>query len=74
VIGDRNQDGVQEPAFARRGQSIVMQQENQIGERGLLHEREDVVSANSEVRRAGINDCGAPRVHSSGWILRLQPL
>jgi hypothetical protein len=74
VVGHRNQDGVKQPAFTSRGQPIVMEQENQIRECGALHEREDVVSADSEMRRAGVNDCGTPRVHSSAWILRPQPL
>ena len=30
----RNQDGVEKPAFTGRGQPIVMEQEDQIGERG----------------------------------------
>ena len=47
-----------------------MQQEDQVGERRPLHQVEDVVSADSDVVRAGVDDRGAPGIHSSGWILR----
>ena len=39
VIGDADQDRVEQPAFARRRQPLVMQQEDEIGERRLLHQR-----------------------------------
>ncbi len=54
----------------RRRQPLVMQQEDEVGERRLLHQLEDVVSANSDVVRASVDDGRSPCVHSSGWMLR----
>ena len=41
-----------------------------VGERRLPHQVEDVVSANPDVVGAGVDDRGAPGVHSSGRIIR----
>ena len=70
VIRASHQDGVEEAAFALRRQPLVMQQEDVVGERRPLHQLEDVVSANSDVVRASVDDGGPPSVHSSGWMLR----
>ena len=70
VVGGTDEDRVQETALPGRRQPLVMQQKNQIGKRRLLHQLEDVVSANSDVVRAGVDNRGAPGVHSSAWMLR----
>ena len=41
-----------------------------VGERRALHQLEDVVSADPDVVRAGVDDGGAPGIHSSDWMLR----
>ena len=51
-------------------QPLVMQQEDQIGERRLPHQVEDVVSANSDVVGPASTMAVRQGVHSSGWILR----
>ena len=70
MIRYADQDRVHEPTFTRRREPIVMQKEDHIGERGVPHQVEDVVSAHSDVIRTGVDDRGTPRVHSSGWMLR----
>ena len=56
MIGNADEDGVQQTAFAGRGQPLVMQQEDVIGERRLPHQVEDVMSPDSDVVRAGVDD------------------
>ena len=64
MIRDADQNRVHQPAFTGRRKPIVMQKEDQIRERGLPHQVEDVVSAHSDVIRTGVDDRGTPRIHS----------
>jgi len=57
---------VDQPPFSRRRQPFVVQQEDHISERRLPHQIEDVVPSDSDVGRAGVDNRGAPRIHSSG--------
>ena len=67
VVRRPDQDRVDQPALGRRRQPLVMQQEDQIGERRPPHQFEDVVSADPDVCRAGVDDGGAPGVHCQ-WL------
>ncbi len=49
VVGDADQDGVDQTTLGGRRQPLVVQQEDEIGERRLLHQVEDVVSADPDV-------------------------
>ena len=71
VVGNTNQDRIDKATLSGRRQPIVVEQEDQIGERCLAHEGRDIVSADSQVRWAGVDDRCTPHLHSSGWILRL---
>ena len=71
VVGNTNQDRIDKATLSGRRQPIVVEQEDQIGECCLTHEGRDIVSADSQVRWAGVDDRCTPHLHSSGWILRL---
>jgi phosphoglucosamine mutase len=69
VIRRTDQERIDQASLRVRRQPFVMQQEDQIGERRPLHQVEDVMSPNMNVRGSGVDDGGTPRFHTRVWII-----
>ena len=64
VIGNADQDGIEELAFAGRRQAAAMQQENRLGE-AAAHQRGHVVSADPDAGAVRMRDGGSPLFHGN---------
>ena len=64
MVGDTDQDGIEELAFTGRRQAAAMEQIDRVGE-GAAHQRRDVVSPNPDTGAIRMRDGGSPLFHGS---------
>ena len=64
MVGDADQDGIEELAFTGRRQAAAMEQIDRVG-KGAAHQRGDVVSPNPDTGAIRMRDGGSPLFHGS---------
>ena len=63
MIGDARQNRVEQRALGAVRQPALVQEKDRVGKSAARHERRNVVTANSDVPVARVDDAGSPRIH-----------